>query len=646
MHIPAFVTDPDPSIYNKGTYIVVDFETTNLEKGTALNPDNKIVLACWIICYNGNILKRHYIRGGEYDMTPLLDDLAKVDFLVAQNAKFELQWLERCGYEIGTQLVYDTLLAEWVIGGNRWVHSDLGMDKIAKRRKLGYKSRLITALMKSGVCPSDMPKSWLLEYCHKDVTLTHDIMRQQLKDVEGTRLLPIIYSRCLVTLALADIERNGAFLDEQAVTDEYERKRAQYVDVTNELNDMTGGRNMNSTPQKIEYIYDILGFKELTHPKTGKPNRTKGNLPKTDQASIVALEACTEEQRKFKALKIAQGKLNAALTKTLDFFIGVCKERGSIFFGEIRQGTTRTHRLSSSGRSVKFDMFPKKKSCQFQNFPNQYKRLIGSRNEGWYVFEGDGAQLEFRVGGHLGRDEQILYDVTHKIDIHSCTRDAINGSLAEEDKIDRRGAKRYTFMPMYGGGGSTPEVRAYCDFFANKYSGLHETQTSWAFVAADKGWIETEWGMKYYFPDVEVQRSGYIMGKQQVFNYPIQAFATGEIIPLALVYFWYRTKDCQLIITNTVHDSIICEVPPEEVDVCQMAATQALTLDTYDIIRKLYGIELTVPLGVGMKFGKVWGVSAFTDEELEDVVQPLREAGFKPTIDDGEVVIDVYNTGE
>ena len=48
MHrLPKWLTDLDPEVYLKKNYLVVDFETTNLDKGDPRNPDNKIVLAVW-----------------------------------------------------------------------------------------------------------------------------------------------------------------------------------------------------------------------------------------------------------------------------------------------------------------------------------------------------------------------------------------------------------------------------------------------------------------------------------------------------------------------------------------------------------------------------------------------------------------------
>jgi DNA polymerase I-like protein with 3'-5' exonuclease and polymerase domains len=638
--IPRFVTEPDASLYLNGTYIVLDFETTNEEKGSALNENNTIVLACWAHGQAGKLTKRRYKFGNEYEMQQLLDDIEEIDFIVAQNAKFELQWLDRCGYDVGSRPVYDTQLAEWVIGGNRWVHYELGLDKICTRRNIKNKSRIISLLLKGGISPLDMPRSLLKRYCVGDVLATHAVMQDQLKEMEGTRLLPIVYTRCLTTLPLSEIEKSGVCLDPERVEKTYEQVHREYVDTTNQLDDMSGGINMNSGPQKAEYIYKTLGFKELVDPYTKEPMRTPGGMPVTKAEIITRLVAHTEEQRKFKKLKLIQGKLYGALTKTLDFFVGVCREKDGQFYGSIQQGTTRTHRLSSVGRPLKLEAYDKAKSCQFHNFPNQYKSLIKARHEDWLVGEADGSQLEFRVGGHLGDDNQIRRDVTQKEDIHRCTAQALTDA---GEPTTRRNAKASTFRPMYGGTKGSPAIEAYCKFFAKKYHQLNHAQKQWAYGAADRGYIDTEWGMRYYFPHVKVLQSGYISGQQQVFNYPIQALATAEIIPIALVHFWYRTREAELIITNTVHDSIICEIPPHEIELFQECSVQSLTTDVYDYLHNLYGLDLSVPLGVGMKFGKHWGETAYTDKELEDMTGTLIGHGYDPVVDDGEISVDIAN---
>lgn len=637
MKVPSFVTDPDPQLYEHGSYVVLDFETTNINFGSALVPENRLLLACWSIITphsDGTCTTQHKYRwGSEYDMQELVLDIQDVDFLVAQNAKFELQWLERCGYDIGSRPVYDTLVAEWVLaGGRRWTFD---LDSIAKRYKVGGKESIVSKLIKGGVPTEDIPRSMLLRYCIRDVEVTHAVMRKQLEKMRGTRLLAITYTRCLTTIVLADIEGNGMHLDAGRVEAEYEKTLQEFVQVEREMEELTGGINPNSPKQVADYLYETLGFDEVLS-RWGKPLRTSTDKPKTDADTIQALNATTPEQIEFLDLKQRQGKLHAALTKNLEFFIGACREQGGTFLGQINQARTVTHRLASSGVPTKFKAYPKPKSCQFQNLPRQFKNLFAARKEGWYVAEADGAQLEFRVAGHLGKDEQIEYEILNDVDIHAFT--ALTLTEAGEP-TDRQGAKESTFRPLYGGSSGSPAVEAYCKAFVEKYHQLNSTQRGWVLEAADRGYIETEWGMRYYFPYLKTTKSGYIQGQQSVYNYPVQALATAEIIPIALVFFWYRTREADLFIVNTVHDSIICEVPEKEIELFSITVVQALTEDVYGYLDKVYGMRFTIPLGVGTKIGHHWNEA---DEDVATRVhEALKDIGSGLKIDKGEVGLDI-----
>lgn len=637
--LPSFVTDPNPSLYETGSWVCLDFETSNIDKGSALVAENRIVLACWITGQGTTVHERKYRWGSEFEMQELLADIASHDFIVAQNAKFELQWLDRCGHPLGSKPVYDTMMGEWVLSGNRgW---PLDLDSLSIKYGAPTKGRIIKLMMAGGVSPEDMPRSLLLRYGMGDVVSTHAIRLGQLEAMQGTRLLPIVYTRCLCTLALSDIEKAGICLDPEEVEKEYESTLQEFVTLSTELEEFTGGINMNSGQQVGAFLYDTLAFDEVRNPYNKEPIRTAGGQRSTKADVLTKLVATTDRQRQFLGLQKREGKLSAALSKNLEFFLGVCREYGGIFYGNIRQGVARTHRLASSGRPLLFKAFPKPKSCQFQNLPNIYKRLIRTRHPGWLLCEADGSQLEFRVGGHLGNDQQIKDDVTHQGDIHSCTAEALTRA---GEPTTRRAAKASTFKPMYGGTKGSPAVEAYCKFFAEKYHELNTAQKTWALVAANDGVIETEWGLRYYFTDVRVQHDGYIKNQQKVFNYPIQGFATGEIIPIGLVFFWYRTRNAELIITNTVHDSVTCEVPPNEIELFELAAVQSFTTDVYGYLDQVYNIKFSLPLGVSMKFGTHWGVTAYTDEELMVLAEPLRTAGYEPAIDDGEVSVDVPRT--
>ena len=94
--LPWFLADPGKAArsYLTAPWIIMDFETTNLEKGNALNPNNELVCAAWALSDDRTI---NYHRGNEFDQHQLLRDteriLASGGFIIAHNAKFELHWL-------------------------------------------------------------------------------------------------------------------------------------------------------------------------------------------------------------------------------------------------------------------------------------------------------------------------------------------------------------------------------------------------------------------------------------------------------------------------------------------------------------------------------------------------------------------------
>jgi DNA polymerase I-like protein with 3'-5' exonuclease and polymerase domains len=158
----------------------------------------------------------------------------------------------------------------------------------------------------------------------------------------------------------------------------------------------------------------------------------------------------------------------------------------------------------------------------------------------------------------------------------------------------------------------------YYEFFREKYVGVTDTQRSWInSVLADKE-LRTEWGLKYYWPDTRQDRSGYVTNSTSICNYPVQAFATAEIIPVGLVYFWHyaRAAELQMKIVNTVHDSIITELPPEELEEFHELAQISLIDEVYVYLRAVYDIELVVPLGAGVMTGSHWSNSEAKDSEV------------------------------
>jgi DNA polymerase-1 len=645
--LPDYILSPDPEIYKTGTYLVLDFETTNLDKGSALNPDNHLVLSCW---YESASNMHRHIWGSEYEQGDLLEAIASVDFIVCHNAKFELHWLLRCGYDIGSKPILDTYLAEWVLAGNRsWGFMPSLEDCLARRGRVG-KDKLVSQMITNGVCPSEIPREWLLKYCRRDITATHELMHLQLAEMKGTRLLPVLYTRCLVLPALTDIETRGLHLDAALVKKEYDDYLARYNTVMNKLEQVTGGINPNSPPQIAHYVYGKLGFVEKKD-RQGKYIRNKptkqfpDGQPKTDEATLLSLNPDTPEQLEFLALKKEQAQLSSALSKNLSMFMGACVEKGSMIYGVLNQTTTGTHRLSSSGRSTKYEMFDKPKGCQFQNLPNKFKGLFSARKPDWLVAEADYAQLEYRMGGVVTGDTVIYHEVETGHDVHRYTA-SIMYDIGEEEVTyeQRRLSKADTFKPVYGGTMGTPEQMKYYKAFQEKYSIMHEAQLDWCEMVANDKELETRWGMKYYWPQAKRNRNDYLNVKTQVFNYPMQGFATAEVVPVGLAMFWHRQRDAEMFMINTVHDSLECELPEKEIELFAEIAVQSLTVDVCLYISTVYGMNIDIPLGVGMVLGSHWTKSSVSEETWDTVNAALDLPEYE--YDNGEVTINFRPTKE
>jgi hypothetical protein len=104
-----------------------------------------------------------------------------------------------------------------------------------------------------------------------------------------------------------------------------------------------------------------------------------------------------------------------------------------------------------------------------------------------------------------------------------------------------------------------------------------------------------------------MNRSGYIDNTTAISNYSVQGFATAEIIPIALVYFWQRTRNLDITIWNTIHDSIASRIRKGLEEQYELLSKQALTSDVYTFLREVYSYDFHVPLGVGIKVSKNWG---------------------------------------
>ena len=232
------------------------------------------------------------------------------------------------------------------------------------------------------------------------------------------------------------------------------------------------------------------------------------------------------------------------------------------------------------------------------------KKVFVSRWEGGKIMEADFAQLEFRVAAYLGQDKVAMDEVATGFDVHAYTAKVISEA---GQPTSRQDAKAHTFAPLYGasGYGRTPAEAAYYSQFNSKYAGIAKWHKRLADEALNTGKISTPSGREFSFPDVVRRRNNTVSHFTQIKNYPVQSFATADIVPIALLHIDKELKDLRSCIVNTVHDSIVIDVHPNE-EHAVLKVIDSTNEKLKDIIDKRWNVNFNVPLLLEAKIGPNW----------------------------------------
>lgn len=637
--LPSFIKEPDPSIYLGDNYVYVDFETTNLDKGSPYNKENKLVYAGWILGKDHPLYdpEREYTDrwGSEYELGDLVEACERAEYIVAHNVKFELGWLRRCGLDLYRVLSWCTQIGEYVIAGNRSFKLDL--DSCLKRYGIPGKVGVVKILMEQGVCPSEIPAGWLEKYGRQDVERGHDLFLKQRQKIQELELLSTQYTRCIFTPVLESMERVGMHLDGDRVQAVAKKINNELYDCQKNMDELTGGINTLSPIQKAKFLYKDLGFpipkdfrgnevrgKPAKNPNTLSAQEFPDGVPTTDSKYTSQFKARNKRQQAFLDLLSQINKLKDAKSKAIDKFQACVEETDDhILTAAFNQTITGTHRLSSSGRNYK---------AQFQNFPNKFKPVFSPRYPDWLFGEVDEAQLEYRMAVFLGRDETGLHDILNKVDAHAFTASIIfkeeweacgGDKSTSTGKEVRRLSKSHTFKPLYGGKSGTDREKEYYQAFQDKHVGITEAQQEWLKEVYTTRKLKTITGLKFYWLDAEPNRYGTLIrpdGRpvdQSVCNYPVQSFATAEVVPIAVTGMWHlmHTADMQSFLVSTIHDSALGEINPNERELFEEIGVYSMTGFVYYYLHKVYGINLDVPLEAEVSIGSHWSDNEDWKEE-------------------------------
>ena len=372
-----------------------------------------------------------------------------------------------------------------------------------------------------------------------------------------------------------------------------------YIHKTKKDGTPYANKNRCTACDTVGYLFnptnEIAGFKF----RPPSPKWASANGFTTSKGNLEVLESSAKSQGMTQAVDFLAKvrRLSAVDTYLSSFVDGIknyTKPDGKLHV-RLLQHRTATGRFSGADPNM-------------QNMPRggtfPVKKVFVSRFEGGKILEADFAQLEFRAAAFLSQDGVAIEEVSTGFDVHAYTAEVITTA---GQPTSRQDAKAHTFAPLYGatGFGRTKAEAAYYEHFNDKYQGVADWHTRLAKEAINTRKIRTPSGREFSFPDVTRNARGRVSHFTQIKNYPVQSFATADIVPVALLHIDKLLDGMQSCVVNSVHDSIVIDVHPDE-ERSVINIIKQTNDDLPNLILMRWGVQFNVPLLLEAKIGYNW----------------------------------------
>jgi DNA polymerase-1 len=350
--------------------------------------------------------------------------------------------------------------------------------------------------------------------------------------------------------------------------------------------------NINSPQQLARVLYDELNLQQYL------PRSRKTKSGYSTEAS--ALESL-RESHPVVDLILRYRELAKLKSTYVDVLPGLVDSRTGRIYTSFNQTGTATGRLSSSEPNL-------------QNIP--VRGDLGRRIRQAFISQppcfllaGDYSQIDLRALAHLSQDPGLLAAFHQNEDIHSATASQVFGVAASAVTPDmRRVAKTANFGIVYGmsdygleqaTGLSHDEATQFIKTYFEKYQGVKTYLEATKQQARERGYVETLLGRRRYIS--EIKSDNYQVrsaAERMAINMPVQG-TSADIIKVAMINLQQEMDRLKLQskLILQIHDELIFEVPPEELDRMKLLVPQLMS----------QAIKLSVPLKVDIKLGHNWG---------------------------------------
>jgi len=526
---------------------------------------------------------------GDAALAPLHALLADASVAkTAHNAKFEAAVFRRAGVRL-EGLQFDTMLASYVLDPGRRSHA---IDLLAVEF-LGQPMASIEGLVGKGKdeVPLDVaPVSAVAEFAGAEAEASlrlREIFEAQLT-LHGQRELLTTIELPLSTV-LADMERAGVCIDIDWFRSLQARFRAERERIEREIYAAAGSQfNINSNQQLRVILFDQLGLPVLKRTPTG---------PSTD-ASV--LQELAEEGHQLPTLLMDYREIAKLESTYLDTLPELVHPDDGRLHTSFNQTVAATGRLSSSDPNL-------------QNIP--IRRELGRdirrgfvAQPGWKFLVADYSQIELRLLAHLSGDPAFVAAFRSGGDIHRQTAAVIFGiDVGDVTSEMRSRAKTINFATIYGQGANAlarqlrianAEAKAFIETYFTRFAGVRAYLDSQVAYARENGYVETIFHRRRYIPELRDRNFNIrAFGERVATNAPIQGSAA-DLIKVAMIRIHdaLRTRGMAGQMLLQVHDELVLEAPPDEVD----AASEIVRSAMED------AASLSVPLVVDLGVGENW----------------------------------------
>ena len=475
---------------------------------------------------------------------------------VLQNAKYDQHVFANHGIALAG-IAHDTMLQSYVIESDKGhdlgqlCSRHLGLATIAYEDLCGKGAKQI------GFDQVDIERAATYAAEDADVTLrVHHVLHPQFADEPG---LSRIYHEIEMPArqVIWQIERNGILVDGTVLARQSHEIGQKIMALEAQAFELAGQPfNLASPKQLAEILFEKQGLPVKKKTPSGGPSTDEEVL--SELALDYPLPKLLLEHRSL-------SKLKGTYTDKLPRMVNPQTGRVHTHFS---QASVVTGRLASTD--------PNLQNIPVRSEEGRKIRTAFIAPAGSSIVSADYSQIELRIMAHLSGDERLLEAFAHGEDVHRATAGEIFGVTPLEVGPDqRRVAKSINFGLIYGMsafglarqlGLERSAAKTYIDRYFARYPGVAQYMEEARQTARDKGYVETAFGRRLWFPDIRSSNGNRRQGAERAaINAPMQGTAA-DLIKLAMIALqnWLEKSGLKSRLVLQVHDELVLEVPDDE----------------------------------------------------------------------------------